>query len=154
MVIFFLYILATSVAYCESSCEYPWIQIGENSKCYLVSHDPVTYYEADMFCKQSGGFLAEPRSAEETKLLDEFCLPELNYWIGLTDLAKEGTFVWGSDYSEPVYTSWLLDQPNGDGDCVERAAANGGYGFHWADCDCDLSEWTSYPTHAICQRDV
>ena len=38
--------IVSTVVLCDSACEYPWIQIGPNSKCYLVSHDASTYFGA------------------------------------------------------------------------------------------------------------
>merc|ERR1712126_207290 len=136
------------------TCEYPWIQIGPNYQCYLVSHDPLTYYAADQFCKQSGGYLAEPRSAEETEMLAEFCLPELNYWIGLTDLVEESKWVWGSAYSEPDYENWDSDNDanRNDGDCTIK---RGHTDFTWWDSDCDNDHCVQFEgqNHALCQKD-
>ncbi len=40
-----------------------------------------------------------------------------HYWIGLSDEAKEGTFVWQHSFEEAVYTNWANGQPdNGGGD--------------------------------------
>ncbi len=50
-----------------------------------------------------------------------FLQTDLFYWIGLTDLAKEGTYVWQTNYEEANYTFWRTGQPdNGSGaeDCV------------------------------------
>ena len=33
-------------------------------------------------------------------------------WFGLSDLAKEGTFVWSSTGEPAVYTNWLKGEPN------------------------------------------
>ena len=41
-------------------------------------------------------------------------------WLGLNDLAKEGTFVWDSSGKTPSFTDWKSGEPNnkGDEDCV------------------------------------
>ncbi|XP_072174986.1 echinoidin-like [Diadema setosum] len=57
-------------------------------------------------------------------------------WIGLNDLATEGTFVW-SDGSDVDYTPWHTDQPNDYGnaqDCVEFGVE---YTYKWNDLRCD-----------------
>merc|ERR1712154_292070 len=105
--------IASVVASSEASCKFPWIQIRPDSKCYIVSDDTMDHFEADLFCRQNGGDLAEPRSAEETALINEFLLYGQYYWIGrnlgfkmtllrLTDLKEKGIFLWGSDGSEPI----------------------------------------------------
>ncbi len=38
--------------------------------------------------------------------------PHLNYWIGLTDLDVEGTFVWQSNSEQANYTYWAEGEPN------------------------------------------
>ena len=43
-------------------------------------------------------------------------------WIGLTDTASEGNFVWGSSGAVPLYTNWNSGEPNDYGageDCTE-----------------------------------
>merc|ERR1712126_126252 len=139
-----LLIMMSIAALCISACEYPWVQIGPNSKCYLVTHEKVTWYEGDMLCKQSGGMLAEPRSAAETELIDQFCLSDGYYWIGLTDLVEEGTFLWDSDYSVPDYTNWNPGHPSGRGDCVYKEG--GSRHLEWMNKDCEFTE------HALCQK--
>ena len=62
---------------------------------------------------------------------------------GLTDLAEEGKFVWGSDYSEPDYKNWDEDEPNGL-DCVELYRSSD---FRWHAYGCGNRE------HAVCQKD-
>ncbi len=53
--------------------------------------------------------------------LFSFLPTDINYWIGLTNLANEGVFVWQTDFTEADYTNWREGEPNGDegaGDCV------------------------------------
>jgi len=61
-----LLIMMSIAALCNASCDYPWVQIEPSSKCYLMSLEIMSWYEADMVCKENGGILAEPRTAEET----------------------------------------------------------------------------------------
>ncbi len=44
--------------------------------------------------------------------LEAFLHHNLNYWIGLTDLDVEGTFVWQSNSEEASYTHWYPGEPN------------------------------------------
>jgi len=128
------------------TCDYPWIQIESNStKCYLQSRTTMSWFKGDLFCKQNGGMLAEPRTAEETDLIDKFCLADVDYWIGLTDLAIENNWIWDSDYSQPDYTNWYSSPSSSGSDCAYK------YGNHklkWDDYSCD-----SYK-HALCQKEL
>ena len=74
-------------------------------------------------------------------------------FLGLTDLADEGQFLWKSDYSAPLFPYWNAGAPNnggqqqdiiGDEDCVEMLGAEG---LKWNDAECTHSE-----RHAICQK--
>merc|ERR1711962_158530 len=149
-----LFIVAIIIASCESACEYPWIQPGQNSKCYQVSPQRGNWYDADKFCKQSGGMLAEPRSVEESELIDGLMVDKSAdvAWIGLTDLWDEGIFLWDSDYSEPYYTNWATNKPSGfdDHDCVNTWSTKNQWGYRgWFDDPCSGN---LYP-YAVCQKD-
>ena len=59
------------------------------------------------------------------------------YWIGLNDIANEGSFIYNSDQSSISWENWRNGQPNnvaGGQDCV--AANNNGNG-KWDDDKCD-----------------
>jgi len=149
-----LMLIANIFHFCHGTCEFPWIQPGHDSPCYAVSTEAVNFYNADKFCKTHGGFLAEPRTEEETHLIELFVMPEENYWIGLTDLADEGAFVWGTDYSAPDYTNWYTGEPsNDDGeDCVHLWGSGG---LQWNDHSCTSTSVVNDAVvhlHALCQK--
>ncbi|MEZ4468983.1 MAG: lectin-like protein [bacterium] len=77
-----------------------------------------------------GGNLATLESAEEFALFDALTL----YWLGLSDQAEEGTFVWASG-SDAAYRAFLAGEPNNDGnqDCVQV------YQGGWDDLQCGNS---------------
>lgn len=110
----------------------------------------MNYYAADKFCKTNGGYLLELRSNEQTNTLRQFLMPELNYWIGLTDFVQEGQFVWGSDYKGLDYTNWHKGQPDNSNneDCV---MVYGQHALTWNDLDCDWDDLNG-PIHAACQK--
>ena len=51
---------------------------------------------------------------EEEEQVDQFLIHDLFYWIGLSDLATEGSYVWAESHAEAEYTNWAADQPGGD----------------------------------------
>ena len=70
------------------------------------------------------------------------------YWIGLTDLAYEGRFIWQHSY-KPLgggWANWYPNEPNdagGSEDCV--LMFNNGTSWGWNDSACNGSR------HALCQ---
>ena len=48
------------------------------------------------FCNEKRGWLAEIKTADEQADLDSILdsLPHAEYWIGLTDMAEKGEWVW------------------------------------------------------------
>jgi hypothetical protein len=73
----------------------------------------------------------------------------LTAWIGLTDSASEGAFLW-PDGTPFTYARWNTDsgEPNNNGeapgeDCVQIVAE---WGYRWNDAACSRS----FP--AICER--
>lgn len=129
-------------------------------------------------CRQLGGNLAEPRTAEITSLINGFILPHLSYWIGkfnlnaiiryhrnkcieylfilailcfigLTDLATEGTFVWGTDFHVVEYTNWYIGEPQGGyGECCVILDDRN---FKWLDFPCHSTVWHS-DVYPLCEK--
>jgi len=76
---------------------------------------------------------------KEIAKLRYFVLSGLNqgsYWIGLSDLENEGTFLWKSSNSLATIFDWYPYQPDNAGyneHCVEMTKA---YDFKWNDRPC------------------
>merc|ERR1719402_384927 len=89
-----------------------WFPLGEY--CYLLSPTKMTFWEADQFCNDNRGWLAEIFSAEEQSKINEVLMQEDWFWIGLTDLAFEGQFEWHHSYKAlGSWTNWRATEPNG-----------------------------------------
>lgn len=84
--------------------------------------------------------------------------PEGNkfFWIGLTDLAQEGVWVWFSTGKQPDYMNWIKGEPNNGGKfehfgqiCDQSRERK------WNDCDNDNSiSWCQEGSHALCQLNL
>ena len=76
----------------------------------------------------NGGHLATISSQEENDFLGED-----GGWIGFTDEANEGEWIWVTG-EDVTFTQWAGGEPNnqGDEDCAQRYAGDG----NWNDITC------------------
>ena len=91
-----------------------FIYLGEfdNSKYYCSNTNNFEWEEAVAATEANGGFLAVINSQEENAFLAEHILATA--WIGYTDEASEGTFVWVNGEAT-TYTNWSSGEPNNQG---------------------------------------
>jgi len=106
---------ATLVSTTPSSIIGPgsFTSIGEyNGHTYYRSNSSATYTTAKTACENAGGTLVVITSAGE----NDFIKTNLGYnhhiWIGLTDEADEGTYVWATGESFGDYVNWSSGQPD------------------------------------------
>ncbi|KAK2142134.1 hypothetical protein LSH36_994g01031 [Paralvinella palmiformis] len=109
-------------------CGYLWYEF--NGSCYRMYQRSNTFEEARSFCQNDGADLVVIANEEENQFLKElFYLQEdlqspetiWHAFIGLTDMAKEGTHVW-VDGTPLSYSNWVAGDPNdsdGTNDIVE-----------------------------------
>ena len=134
--------------------------LNTDSSCYLVSHVKMTWFEAQEFCFGKEAYLAEIQSHEEDSLLDIMLPEDTNYWLGLSDLAVEGRFVWEDSHSVAVYTGWAPGQPDNIGtnlltrnaDCVFKSFRISQGEAGWHDVECAAVDWHG-SNHALCEYD-
>ena len=99
----------------------------------------VAFGQAKNLCKQMGGRLATPKTAEESEALRAGMAQRFEatrMWIGLNDLSQDGTWVW-TNGSPLRYRAWAPGEPNAYGReaCVELFADR----WNWNDLDCAQS---------------
>ncbi|NUN14146.1 MAG: CotH kinase family protein [Myxococcales bacterium] len=93
-----------------------------------------TQAAAQTSCVALGGGLVVLESAQEAQWLNSQ-MGGQSYWIGLTDIAVEGKFVWNN--GAPVtYTNWAPGEPNNanNEDCVQTVG-----NYQWNDIGCTVS---------------
>ena len=108
--------------------EYPFIGNFQDHKYYIVQ-DWVSWETARQNAIDLGGYLLTINSAAENNFIQNNIGDNYkwdSYWIGFSDTAEEGTFVWANG-SDSTYTNWYDGEPNnsGDEDVVEFNAYSG-----------------------------
>ncbi len=77
-----------------------------------------------------------------------------NIWLGASDAASEGQWVWQHSFSALSYAYWYPGEPNDGGDGNEDCAyIRAGYGLQWFDTPCDRTNDEGNPFHAFCEID-
>jgi hypothetical protein len=103
----------------QAQCAVGFTSFG--SSCYALSTTNTTWTAVLAEAQAAGGSLASVGSAAENAfILATFMPGQSRLWIGLNDIASEGTFVW-SNGDAVTYTNWSAGEPNqfGDEDAVE-----------------------------------
>jgi hypothetical protein len=106
----------------HASCEFGWTFADD--ACFKLFGDgvlgePLDWADAEEACQGMGSqtHLASVTSEEQQRAVQHLAASNNVVWIGLTDSAEEGSFVWSDD--EPLeYSNWYPGDPNGDGDAV------------------------------------
>ncbi|XP_059154442.1 hepatic lectin-like [Physella acuta] len=96
-----------------------------DGKCYLLVLTSLKWGEAKQACEDIGGTLATVASdALISDISTAFNFFENGYWIGLNDIATEGTYVWTEDGSTAsgISSLWGEDRPvtspDNEFDCI------------------------------------
>uniref|UniRef100_A0A8C4F9Q3 C-type lectin domain-containing protein n=1 Tax=Dicentrarchus labrax TaxID=13489 RepID=A0A8C4F9Q3_DICLA len=111
-------------------CEYGWEQHGR--QCYYFSTNYFTWSNSRDECRQKGGDLVQIDSREE------------QFWIGLTDSEKEGTWLWVD--GSPLNERFDWKDPDGE-DCVRMGEKAGA-----PDLKCWFDESCKYAHRSICEK--
>ncbi|XP_052682622.1 ADP-ribosylation factor 5-like isoform X2 [Crassostrea angulata] len=94
------------------ACPNGWITYNQN--CYLVLTIQATWGAASSYCQAFRAKLAEPRTVQEAHFLSVMTYPVGGiYWIGVTDIAVEGDWIFASDSSYVNSSYWHSTEPSG-----------------------------------------
>merc|ERR1712172_255797 len=100
-----------------ASCSPPWTSL--DTGCYLFQEWNSTWYDSRRECRQSGGYLVEVDSEEEQDaILREIASrgwdgdTHFGFWIGLTDIFHDGTWVWDNLGKPLDFSNWAPGEPN------------------------------------------
>jgi hypothetical protein len=129
--------------------------VGPHGECLVMFTTPATYVDAKAACAAIDAHLAYLENSEIDAAAETF-VGSADTFIGLTDLAAEGQFVW-DDGTPATFTNWHTGEPNNGGpdatyqeDCTIIAGAR--VGAQWDDRPCDASEVPNAGTYAyLCE---
>lgn len=83
---------------------------------YLIIEQTMSWEEAKAYCESLGGYLVTITSAEEQKFIEDYInekgYKNKRFWLGFSDVAKEGTWNWVTGESNK-YTNWGKSLDNG-----------------------------------------
>merc|ERR1719295_2409546 len=141
--------VAKTAAAAMASCSPPWKSL--DTGCYLFQEWNSTWYNARRECKQSGGYLVEIDSWQEQDAIESEIADRgwdgnshFGFWIGLTDIFHDGTWVWDNLGKPLDYSKWASGEPNnynGAQHCVAMKVWGSVYDvdndFKWDDISCD-----------------
>ncbi|XP_078315444.1 C-type lectin domain family 17, member A-like [Crassostrea virginica] len=141
-----LVFLIASVLAISSGCPMGWMEFQE--KCYYFAQTQETWTDASSFCQSFHSMLAEPKSSAEIGFLSgeiQALGGYLNYWVGITDLIVENTWVYDSSITPIQGNNWGPNEPNGHRgeNCV---VLSGFYHGKYADVECHTTR------KFICER--
>src|SRR5262245_47952341 len=124
---------------------YEWpTSAGGNGHFYALTTTRSTWVQAEAEAVALGGHLVAVNSqAEQNFLASMFpgtTAEEDQYWIGFTDQASEGAFVWTT--GEPVsYTNWYPGEPNNGGTGEDYGLLVPVWNWKWNDGNAVSIKW-------------
>lgn len=125
-----------------ATCEAEWTSFG--SSCYKLytSTSAQDRKKPKVNCQNVGGTLVKIETDKENDFIkNEYLNTKGMYWIGLSDIDKEGEWKWTDGIGLTGYKKWKSGQPNnkGDQDCVAILGGDYNVGHHnaeWNDLKC------------------
>ncbi|XP_041867595.1 collectin-12-like [Melanotaenia boesemani] len=139
-------------------CEAGWEPHGE--KCYYFTTTKSSWNNSRDGCKLKGGDLVKIDSREEqifleARLREKMEEAEDKFWIGLTDSAVEGRWLWvDGSFLDTRLKFWSINEPdnwkggNPDGEDCVRMGEKGGA----ADLKCWFDRVCIDPHKSICEK--
>ncbi|XP_060951514.1 lactose-binding lectin l-2-like [Limanda limanda] len=124
-----------------------------NNRCYKYVATRRSWADAELYCVSQGANLVSIHSLDEhrfiTALIKNFDPAEGMTWIGLSDLHKEGRWMW-SDGCPARFLLWApgqADNYKGIEHCVEKNSRK-----KWNDLRCDTSLASVCASRIMCPQ--
>ncbi|KAJ8419188.1 hypothetical protein AAFF_G00006870 [Aldrovandia affinis] len=118
-------------------CKTGWVRYG--SYCYYIGSETKTFNEAKETCKSSSSYLVDVSSRYENAFLISVVglRPEKYFWIGLSNMADQDTFVW-TNTDNVRFTHFNVGMPDRKQGCV--AMTTGTFAGLWDVLSCTNKE--------------
>ncbi|XP_032386881.1 lactose-binding lectin l-2-like [Etheostoma spectabile] len=120
----------------QGNCPMFWYSF--NGRCYKYVATRLTWADAELYCVSQGSNLVSIHSLEEDHfikaLITNFDHAQGFTWIGLSDIHKEGRWMW-SDGCIVDFVNWYTGEPNNM--AGREHCAHNNYGdWKWNDHQC------------------
>nr|UMW88593.1 lactose-binding lectin l-2-like [Siniperca chuatsi] len=124
----------------RGNCPMFWYSF--NGRCYKYVATHMTWADAELNCVSDGANLVSIHSLEEQNfvksLIKNFDHAEGGTWIGLSDIQKEGGWMW-SDGSAVNFVFWSVVQPDNSGGNEHCGQNNNDKDRKWNDVPCSVT---------------
>eukprot|EP00105_Crassostrea_gigas_P030777 XP_011453213.1 PREDICTED: perlucin-like protein [Crassostrea gigas] len=109
-----------------------------NTSCYHLSGESTSWMDAMKMCEMRGAYLVHVDAASEDDFITSLMKTNgvHNVWLGGSDWAVEGQWVWepeGTPFQYSCFSSGKPDNKNGENCLVKQTH----HQYHWNDKDCD-----------------
>ncbi|XP_035860995.1 lactose-binding lectin l-2-like [Sander lucioperca] len=137
----------------RGNCPLFWFSF--NGRCYKYVATHLTWADAELHCVSEGGNLVSIHSLEEENfiksLIKNFDHAQGFTWIGLSDIHKEGTWMW-SDGSRVDFDFWNSGQPDNAHGLEHCVHNNHGKDLKWNDRPCSVTYPSVCEYHITCPQ--
>ncbi|XP_046637228.1 CD209 antigen-like protein D [Daphnia pulicaria] len=122
-------------------------RVVDEVSCYCATFINRIHPDQTMFCVDHNMKLVSFENRTEEERVQAAWGTEVAYWTSLTDTRRDGSWLWESSMTVPVYTNWYPKRPNTAVNNVDDCMAYGGATFltFWGDVACTTM------AHAVCE---
>lgn len=120
-----------------TDCPSGW-EIVDDSYCYKIIGDSKSYEEALTECEALGGYLPEIDDEAEFNAVASFVNTDQVYWLGGSDAAVEGQFVFGHSGKAVDFLQWCSSQPDNaqnNENCLDLRIKSGNWCYNDIPCE-------------------
>ncbi|XP_030259771.1 lactose-binding lectin l-2-like [Sparus aurata] len=134
----------------------PMFWYNFNGRCYKYVATHLTWADAELQCLSQGANLVSIHSPEENDfvkfLIQNFDSAQGHTWIGLSDIHKEGRWMW-SDGSVVDFVFWNGGEPNNGGGNEDCGHIHSGNTLRWNDFPCSHTLASVCLSRIMCPTD-
>ncbi|XP_039876758.1 lactose-binding lectin l-2-like [Simochromis diagramma] len=135
----------------QESCPMFWYSF--NGRCYKYVATHMSWADAELYCVSQRANLVSIHSQEEEEfvksLIENFDHAERWTWIGLSDLHKEGRWMW-SDGCAVSFVYWSAGQPDNYEGAEHCGHNNCDTNKKWNDVPCSVTYASVCATRVAC----